>query len=115
MILAIVGSRNFKDYEVLNREINSLRNLYSITKIISGCASGADTLAEKYSVENDLLFEKYNANWKEFKSAAGIIRNTLIAKNCDLLIAFWDGKSRGTMDTINKTKKLNKKVEIIRF
>lgn len=115
MKLAIVGSRNFNDYHKFKREINSLRNSYLITKILSGCAKGADTFAEIYATENNLQFEKYTANWKEFQKSAGPKRNELIANDCDTLIAFWDGKSKGTLDTINKTKKLNKEVKIISF
>ena len=40
-------------------------------------------------------------------------RNTLIAEECDVLIACWDGSSRGTKDTINKVSKLGKPVIIV--
>lgn len=36
---------------------------------------------------------------------AGPIRNLEMAKYADGLIAFWDGKSRGTRDMITKAKK----------
>jgi hypothetical protein len=113
MVLAIVGSRKFENFELLKNVVDIICTKNDITKIISGCASGADKLAEKYALENNILFEKFSAEWKKYQLAAGKIRNTVIAENCDILIAFWDGKSKGTLDTIKKAQKLNKIVKII--
>lgn len=51
MKLAVVGSRNFKDYELLKKELDN----FHIDLIISGGASGADKLAEVYA-----YFKKIN-------------------------------------------------------
>ena len=37
-------------------------------------------------------------------------RNTDIVKNSDILVAFWDMESTGTLDSITKAIDLNKKV-----
>ena len=71
----------------------------------------------------------FKANWKdmsppcvvkqnqygEYNALAGMKRNTYIIENSDLVIAFWDGKSTGTKDSINKAKLLNKEIIIIKI
>ena len=44
-----------------------------------------------------------------------MIRNTDIIKNSDFVFAFWDGKSKGTKDSIDKSKKLNIPIKVIRY
>jgi hypothetical protein len=39
-------------------------------------------------------------------------RNTLIAEHSNIIIAFWDGQSTGTKDTVDKALALSKKVYI---
>lgn len=41
------------------------------------------------------------------------LRNRYLADTCDLLLAVYDGKRGGTMQTVEYTKKLNKKIVII--
>lgn len=47
MKLAVIGSRNFEDYELMK----SVLMKYSIEEIVSGGARGADNLAEKSANE----------------------------------------------------------------
>jgi hypothetical protein len=47
--------------------------------------------------------------------AAPLIRNRLIVEECDCLIAFWDGQSRGTKSTLDLAEKLGKPTKIIRI
>jgi hypothetical protein len=39
---------------------------------------------------------------------AGLKRNTDIVNASDIILAFWDGQSRGTKDTITKATKAQK-------
>lgn len=79
--------------------------------IISGGASGADTLAIDWAVNNWCLFHEYKADWKKYGRAAGLIRNKemLEKEKPDLVIAFPGGK--GTKNMINLARKAN--VEVI--
>ena len=43
-----------------------------------------------------------------------MLRNSLIVADCDMVVAFWDGRSRGTLDTITKAVQAGKRVEIPR-
>lgn len=113
MKIGVVGSRSFKDYELLKQTLDSLS--FEITQIISGGASGADTLAEWYALEKKIPLKVFRPDWKKFGKRAGFLRNTDIVKNSEHVIAFWDSLSRGTLDSINKAKNLNIPVTIVNF
>ena len=74
--------------------------------VVSGGANGVDTLAEHWAKRNHIEFIAYLPQWKKFGKKAGIIRNHEMIEFCDVLISFWDGKSKGTLDTIIYAKKL---------
>ena len=112
MKLAIVGSRSFNNYNLLKDTINKYDN---IKLIISGGAIGADKLAEQYAKEYNIETKIYLPDWNKYGKKAGPIRNELIIKDCDIVIAFWDGESRGTLSSINIAKTLNKKLELIKL
>jgi len=117
MRLAIIGSRSFDNYDLLS---SILWDLLHVRRgdipqdiIISGGARGADSLAKKYAEEEKLEYIEYPAEWSKYGKSAGFIRNQLIVDNCDMVLTFWDGESRGTADTIEKAKKAKKPTFII--
>jgi hypothetical protein len=111
MKLAIIGSRNFTDYNTLEVTLHPLKS--TITQIISVAAKGADTLGEQWAATHQIPTTIFPADWKMYGKKAGFIRNKDIIKNCDFCIAFWDGKSKGTAHSISLCQKLNKPYEII--
>ncbi len=111
MKMAVIGSRTFNDYERMKR----ILNLYPITTIISGHANGADTLAERYADERGLKKEIYKPDWDLFGKKAGFLRNTTIIENSDMVVAFWDGSSKGTKDSLDKAQNLKKTTLIAYF
>lgn len=115
MRLAIIGSRSFKDYYKLCIEVNKLRETEEITTIISGGANGADYLGKKYSIDYYLGYKEYPAEWDKYGKSAGFRRNVDIVNDSDIILAFWDGKSRGTKHSIDLATKSGKKVIIIGF
>jgi len=44
-----------------------------------------------------------------------LVRNKLIVEECDCLIAFWDGTSRGTKYTIDYAHQLGKPIKIVNY
>ena len=110
MNIAIVGSRTFTDYTQLKETLDEYKN---ISKIVSGGAKGADKLGERYAKENNIETLIFLPDWKKYGRAAGVIRNKDIVSNSDTVIAFWDGKSTGTLSSINLAKKLKKNLKII--
>ena len=111
MKVGVIGSRTFKDYELLKKTLAS----FEITQIISGGASGADTIAEWYAFEKKIPLKVFRPDWKKFGKRAGFLRNTDIVKNSEHVIAFHNGESRGTMDSIQKAKDLGIPVTVIIF
>ena len=71
-------------------------------QILTGGAEGADALGEIYAVDYDWLHLRCEADWATHGRAAGPIRNTQMVDISEVLIAFWDGESRGTKDVITK-------------
>jgi hypothetical protein len=117
----IIGSRNFTDKELFLCKVNEVIAIEGMpTVVISGGAIGADALAEEWAKENAIEFQVFKPQHKDFpksirRFAAPHARNTLIAEHSDIIIAFWDGQSTGTKDTIDKAITLSKKVYIFEF
>lgn len=109
--LAVVGGRNFTDYPLLCREVAG----YSPDMIVSGGASGADTLAKRYAEEHHKAYLEFPADWKTYGRAAGPKRNKLIVEECDGLLAFWDGKSRGTANSIQEARRRGKLLAVVMY
>ena len=128
MRLAIVGTRTFTNYDMLAKKVNSIREVLKkrgrdISIIVSGGrknskrhkCTGADLLAERYAKEHELTYLFFEPDWDKHSKAAGPIRNAKIVSHCDMLLAFWDGESTGTIDSVNKAKKDGKMTYIIRY
>jgi hypothetical protein len=114
MKVIIAGGRDFSDYNYLKASIVPIFPNLEI-EVVSGCAKGADTLGEKFAEEMNLKLHKFPANWSKFGKSAGFKRNEEMAKNADCLIAFWDGKSKGTEHMIKCATKLGLKVHIVKY
>jgi hypothetical protein len=113
----ICGSRDFSDYQLLKEQCSYyLSNfLQSEITVVSGCAKGADTLGERYAIENGFDILKYPADWDRYGKSAGYKRNQQMAEIADGVIAFWDGKSKGTNHMINIAKEKNIRVIVIHY
>lgn len=97
----VAGGREFLDYVFLKHVL--MHMLQDDDIIISGCAPGADSLAIQFAQEYGRKCEKFSANWgSDGKYKAGFMRNTRMVGHSQVLIAFWDGQSGGTLDVINK-------------
>jgi hypothetical protein len=104
MKIGIVGTRSFDNYELLKESILQKCKVEDIDLLISGGAQGADLLAEQFADEYNVKKLIFKPNWQIYGSQAGFLRNTHIVDNSDILIAFWDGKSKGTQDSITKAQ-----------
>lgn len=113
MRLAIVGSRTFNNKALLENTLNNHKD--RITLVVSGGAKGADSLGESWAVQNNIPVKVFKPEWHKYGKSAGTVRNKLIIQECDMCIAFWDGKSKGTANSIFICEKLNKKVSVIRY
>jgi len=113
MKLIIAGSRNFNDYKKLCKICDHLLQNQANIEIVSGAARGTDQLGEKYASEKGYPIKQFPANWNKYGKAAGPKRNLQMANYADALIAFWDGKSRGTKNMIELANK--RKLNVLIF
>lgn len=115
MKLAIVGSRTFTDIDGLDRFINESIDLNAVTHIVSGGARGADTCAEEIAVRYGKEMIVFNPDWDRFGKSAGYRRNVDIINNSDVIVAAWDGQSKGTKHSIDIANQQEKPVHIFRY
>ena len=116
----IAGSRfDMKDQELtlrMKREV--MKGIsdsgFEITEVVSGTARGFDTLGEMYAKKFNINVSRFPADWNKYGKGAGYIRNSDMADYADALIAFWDGKSRGTRNMIQLAELKGLKVHVHR-
>jgi predicted Rossmann-fold nucleotide-binding protein len=130
--IGIVGSRKYHNYSKVEEVVNKCIKKYGAENlcVISGGAIGADTLGKLVALNKGLKYIEYNPAHEQMNEYSGkpkefygkpynvknyFERNSFIAEECTILFAFIpEGhQSNGTMDTVNKTKKLDKPYFII--
>ncbi len=101
MRVAVIGSRGL--------QVNDLGKYLpdEVTEIISGGARGVDTSAREYATEHGLKLTEYLPEYNKYGRSAPLKRNITIIENADLVLAFWDGSSKGTKYVIENCKKRN--------
>lgn len=111
--VAIIGSRAFDNYNFLHRVFHTYYpNPENIEYIVSGGAIGVDTLAEQLAQEHNIKTLIFKPDYDRYKRMAPLMRNNTIVKVSDVVLALWDGKSRGTKYTIDLAMKSGKGVII---
>ena len=98
MKTAIIGSRSLT---VTNLEEYLPADT---TEIVSGGARGIDTCAREYATRHGIPLTEFLPDYEKYGKAAPLFRNDLIVEYSDMVIAFWDGKSRGTQYVIRKCR-----------
>jgi hypothetical protein len=109
--IAIVGSRDYPDLAQVRGYVSALP---ANTHVVSGGARGVDRAAEQAARARGLPVTVLRADWARFGRSAGFRRNALLVRAADCVIAFWDGRSRGTAGTIEMARRLGKHVEVVR-
>ncbi|MBQ6815964.1 MAG: DUF2493 domain-containing protein [Clostridia bacterium] len=113
--VVIAGCRNYNNYDeakiFIDFCLSNIRKKNDIV-IISGCASGADAIGERYAQENGFRIERHPADWQTYGRSAGPRRNKQMAEVSDYVICFWDNKSAGTQSMISYARKYGKPVKI---
>ncbi len=104
MRVAIIGSRGLQVDDIGQYLPNG------VTEIVSGGARGIDTCAKIYAEKNGIKLTEFLPQYERFGRAAPLKRNIEIIENSDIVLAFWDGVSRGTKFSIDRCKKLGKKI-----
>ena len=82
------------------------------TEIVSGGAKGVDTSAKEYAKSNGIKLTEFLPEYTRFGRSAPLKRNITIIEYSDIVLAFWDGKSRGTKFVIDNCRKLGVEVRV---
>ena len=106
MKIAIIGSRNIKIAD-LGKYLPE-----NTLEIVSGGAKGVDTDAREYAEKNNIPLKEFLPDYRRYGRGAPLKRNIEIIEYADKVIAFWDGKSKGTKFVIDNCKKTGKDVEV---
>ena len=110
MRVAIVGSRHFSEPDRVTEYVNGLPARASI---ITGSASGVDAAATKAARARGLGVQVMPASFDEMSDASrSAARNQRLVDACDVLVAFWDGTSKGTRTTVERALDAGKEVHV---
>ena len=98
MKIAIVGSRGIT--------VNDLEEYMpkDVREIVSGGAKGVDTSAKEYALRNHIKLTEILPEYEKYGRAAPLKRNSQIIADVDMVLIFWDGKSKGTKNVIDKCR-----------
>lgn len=122
--ILVAGSRYYSDYAFFSEAIKDLvaatRHEGPVAFITGVAATGADAMIVKWCEENNYPYAEFPADWdnlkvpnvsvkvntrgKEYNSLAGFNRNNEMAEHLTEAVFFWDKKSSGTKDMINRVK-----------
>jgi hypothetical protein len=108
----IAGGRDYYDYNTLTKICDHMLKNKVNVEIVSGGAKGADAMGEIYAYSRGYKLTKFPADWENEGRSAGYKRNALMAHHSDALIAFWDGRSKGTKHMIDLATAKGLKVKI---
>lgn len=109
----VCGSRGYQDRNKIANALYDLALEFANPLIVHGYARGADRIAHQEAQKLGLLIETHPAEWDQFGKAAGFIRNQRMADlGARVCLAFWDGRSSGTKDMMDRARKKGIEVRI---
>lgn len=106
MKVAVIGSRGLSVSD-LGRYLPE-----NTTEIVSGGAKGVDTSAREYALSHEIKLTEFLPEYTKYGRSAPLKRNITIIEYSDIVLAFWDGKSRGTKFVIDNCRKLGVEVRV---
>ena len=102
MRVLVCGGRSYGDRDFVWWCLDALNAKKTITLVIHGCATGADTFAEEWSAQKDgCTSYGVPADWKKHGQRAGMVRNRQMLEfgKPDLVLAFEGGAGTRDMTT----------------
>lgn len=106
MRIAVVGSRNINVVDIS-------RYISDCEEIVSGGAVGVDSCVAQYAKEKGIKLIVFLPQYKLYGRAAPIVRNKEIVDYADKIVAFWNGRSKGTLSVIKYAEKTGKPCKVI--
>lgn len=114
MNILICGSRNWKNSEIISRELSKISGA---RKVIHGGCKGADEISGTIAACLGIEVACFPAKWDLYGRAAGPKRNQqmLDEGKPDIVLAFHNDieKSKGTQDMVKRARKAGVPVFVI--
>lgn len=114
MNICIAGSRGFTNQHLMDTVVLShLLQTYSLPTLLTeftliyGGAKGADSCCKNFAQRFFKNIEPFYPEWDKYGKSAGMIRNRKMSIASDLVFVFWDGKSPGTKNMIELSKRFS--------
>lgn len=114
----VTGSRTWTDHFLIHNVLTSFHWMLAgdndITLVSGNHSAGADRMCEETVRDLGWNVELHPADWDQYKSRAGLIRNDeMVALGADVCLAFILDDSRGATYTANAAEKAG--IETLRF
>lgn len=106
MKIAVVGSRDITVVDIG-------KYILDCDEIVSGGARGVDSSAADFARRNGIKLTEFLPDYERYGRVAPIVRNRLIVDYSDAVIAFWNGRSKGTLSVIKYAEKTGKECRVI--
>lgn len=115
LTVVVTGSRDWSNGTRINDAMRWLYEQDPSVTIIHGTARGADTICAEWADTYGFEVVAMPAEWDKYGKSAGFRRNSaMLDLNPDMVIAFWDGSSKGTLHTITEAKKRGIRTIVVR-
>lgn len=82
-------------------------------EIVSGGAMGVDRSAAEYAQTHGIRLTEFLPLYEKYGRAAPIVRNKQIVEYADTVLAFWDGRSKGTLSVIRYCERIGTPCRVI--
>jgi hypothetical protein len=112
VVLAILGSQKFQDYELMAAKIDKylVRANISPELIISADRDGTCAMAKQYALSKGIRFQTYAIDWEAYGKSAHYACDVEIVGHATHLVVFSDGKDKVVSTSLNNALSLRKNV-----
>ena len=119
-VVIVAGSRSFSDRSLMYNKLDYYLQNQDKILIVHGGANGADKCAAMYAKDRNIETKVFLPDCDKYGKKAGILRNIEMFKYASKFqnrgcAVFWDGKSKGTKNDIELSKKYNVLLRIVEF
>lgn len=111
LVVAVVGSRGLTECPALLARLDTLLAAGELYQVVSGGATGADTLGAEWARANGVPLRVLRPDYRTHGQAAPHVRNRAIVAAADVVLVAWDGQSQGALSAARAATALGRRCE----